>query len=137
MQYSVPQFIDIEDKIVGPLTGKQTLYLLLGGAILFIAQTSCDTALFVVIAIPTIVLSLALAFYKPSGRTLAAYLKAAAIYFTSAHEYIWKREFTKQEIKRAIKKIKKESPKKTVTKNRLKELAWILDTRTAVSDDGR
>ena len=137
MQYSVPQFIDIEDKIVGPLTGKQTLYLLLGGAILFVAQITCDMGLFIVIAIPTIVFSLALAFYKPQGRTLAAYLKAAVLYIISPHIFIWKREISKQEIKRAIKKTKKELPKKAITKNRLRELAWILDTRTAVSDNNR
>jgi len=135
MQYSVPQFISIEDKIVGPLTGKQTLWLLAGAGILFVAQLTCDMGLFIFIAVPTIVISLAFAFYKPQGRPLIDYLKAAFQYFTSPHAYIWKREIFQQEIKRAIKKTKKELPQKVVSKNRLKELAWILDTRTALNNN--
>lgn len=135
MQYNVPQFLDIEDKIVGPLTGKQTLWLMAGGGILFIAYTTADLSLFIFIAVPTAAFSLALAFYKPQGRPLSDYLKAAAVYFTSPHTFIWKREIFQPEIKRAIKKTEKELPKKIVSKNRLKELAWILDTRTAINDN--
>jgi len=35
MQYKVPQNIDLEDKIVGPFTMKQFLYLFVGGFILY------------------------------------------------------------------------------------------------------
>ena len=35
MQYKVPQNIDIEDKIVGPFTMRQFLYLMVGGFILY------------------------------------------------------------------------------------------------------
>ena len=37
MQYQLPQFIDIEDKIVGPLTFKQFIYIAGGAGICFIA----------------------------------------------------------------------------------------------------
>jgi len=36
MQYQVPQFIEVEDRIIGPLTLKQFLYLAFAGAILFV-----------------------------------------------------------------------------------------------------
>jgi len=37
MQFNVPQFIETEDKLIGPFTLKQFLYLAAGGALLVFA----------------------------------------------------------------------------------------------------
>ena len=42
MQYGVPQFINVEDKIVGPFTGKQTICLIVGGGILMLLFSVFD-----------------------------------------------------------------------------------------------
>ena len=39
MQFKVPQFIDMEDKIVGPLTLKQFAYILGAGGFSFLLWT--------------------------------------------------------------------------------------------------
>ena len=39
MQFQVPQFIEIEDKIFGPLTFKQFIYLAGGGGLCFLLYT--------------------------------------------------------------------------------------------------
>jgi adenosylhomocysteinase len=46
-QFTVPQFIDVEDKIFGPITTRQFLILLATGLILFIAFKLADIALFI------------------------------------------------------------------------------------------
>jgi hypothetical protein len=46
MLFNVPQFIDVEDKIAGPLTVKQVLWLIGMGAVLFIVWTFFDTPTF-------------------------------------------------------------------------------------------
>jgi hypothetical protein len=42
MQFPVPQFTDVEDKIIGPLTVKQFFILLVSAAIIFFSSTSVN-----------------------------------------------------------------------------------------------
>ncbi len=45
MQYKVPQKIDLEDKIIGPLTLKQFIYLLIGGMLDYLIFSSIKSFL--------------------------------------------------------------------------------------------
>lgn len=92
MQFNIPQFIDIEDKIIGPLTLKQCLYLLAGGAIIFFSWYLFEFWLFIIIALPVAVLSLALAFLKINGRPFGQILAAFIGFSTKPKLYIWKKE---------------------------------------------
>lgn len=92
MQFNVPQFIEIEDKIVGPLTLKQFLYLAGGGAILFFAWYFSKLWLFVIIAIPVAALSFALAFLKIHGRPFIHFLTSLIGYLFKPKLYIWKKK---------------------------------------------
>ena len=47
-QFVVPQFIDVEDKVIGPVTVRQFLILLVGGGVLFIAYRLSDFTLFLI-----------------------------------------------------------------------------------------
>lgn len=91
MRFRVPQFIEMEDKIVGPLTLKQFFYL--GGAalLLLICWFSLRLAAFILIAIPIGLLALALAFYKVQGRPLATFLGSWLKYSGKPKIYIWKK----------------------------------------------
>ena len=46
MQFSVPQFVEVEDKIIGPLTLKQFLVLLGGGFVVFVLYKFITNAFF-------------------------------------------------------------------------------------------
>jgi len=92
MQFKVPQFIEIEDKIIGPLTLKQFLYLLAGGGILAILWFYLTLGAFLLIAIPIAVLVLGLAFYKVHGRPLIHVLGALFKYFSKPRLYLWRKE---------------------------------------------
>ena len=78
MQFKVPQFIDVEDKIFGPFTFRQFLYLAGGAGICFLLYKTLPLVVAIIIMLPVIALSLALTFYrvneKPYFRNIEIYL---------------------------------------------------------------
>ena len=134
MQYSVPQFLDVEDKVVGPFTGKQALFMIIGFGVLLISFTFFPISFFIVIAIPTIILTLAFAFWKPKGFTVSRWMTNIINYYTTPHFYVWRREPDSKMFKQTQRKqSSKEVQAIPISKNRIKELAWLLDTSTSVS----
>lgn len=134
MQFGVPQFIDVEDKIVGPLTAKQTIYLIFGGGVILLTFTFFNFLFFVLIMAVVAPLTLAFAFYKPKGVPLAQVLSSAMDYFTSNHLYVWRREPVITMYKTVQKKhAAAEAPMKIVSKSRIRDLANLLDTSAAVN----
>ncbi len=91
MQFKVPQFIDIEDKIIGPLTLKQFIYLLGGLGVIAISWFYFKLGVFIIISIPILVLSLGLAFFKVNGRPLVSILGSLIKYMTKPKLYLWKK----------------------------------------------
>jgi hypothetical protein len=134
MQHSVPQFIDVEDRIVGPFTAKQFMWLGIAGGLLFILWSYCDVSLFVTMAVPILLFFGALAFYKPNGRPFIIFLQSIFFFFTSSRAYVWKRVFKKDKIKikRGIKKLSASGGIETriFDKSRLRELAWKIETQS-------
>lgn len=92
MQFQVPQFIETEDKIVGPLTLKQFLYIAAGAALCFMLFFFLQTALWVFFVIIIMPISLSLAFVQINGRSLPMIMMAALGYYWKPRFYIWKRE---------------------------------------------
>ena len=45
-QFVIPQFIDVEDKIIGPITVRQFIIMLAGGGLVFISYKLSDFTLF-------------------------------------------------------------------------------------------
>lgn len=134
MQFSVPQFIDVEDKVVGPFTGKQALYLMVGGGVLLLCFTFFNIFFFFLVAIVVAPVTLAFVFYRPRGVTLAQFLGNALEYYTTNHLYFWRRE-PESALFKAVQKRHtiEEAPMKTVTRSRIRELANLLDTSAAVN----
>lgn len=136
MQFKVPQNIDMEDKIIGPLTLPQFFYLLFGGIIIYILFSKLVlnglTFIFIILAIPIGLFSFALAFVKVQDRPFPSFVLAAIKYLSLPRLRVWQRVPEQQ--KRPVVVTKKSEPeKKTPTKHlddlRAKELAGILDTR--------
>ena len=107
MQYQVPQFIEVEDKIFGPLTLQQFIYLA-GGAGIVVVLISLLPLFFAIIAsIPIIVLSLGLAFYKMNNRSFVEILESGVFFFLNDRLYIWKRKEGGPEDTNAPQKVEK------------------------------
>ena len=73
-QFVVPQFIEVEDKIFGPVTTRQFLILLIASGFIFIAFKTLDLALFAVFTFFFGGFALVLAFVKVRGQSFHFFL---------------------------------------------------------------
>src|SRR3989344_3018488 len=94
MQFQVPQFIETEDKIIGPLTLKQFLYLALAGGACFGLYFILDTWLWLLVSIFVGASAAALAFIKVNGRPLPVIAFAAFQYYWKPRFYLWEQLLT-------------------------------------------
>ncbi len=92
MQFNIPQFIEVEDKIIGPLTLKQALYLGGGIGLLFMLWFFLKLSAFIIVAIPIGILCGALAFYKVNGRPFISFLASLLKYLRKPRLYLWKKK---------------------------------------------
>jgi hypothetical protein len=129
MRYQVPQFIEIEDKIFGPLTIKQFIYLAGGAGLSYLIYALLNQVipffLIAIIALPVIALSLALAFYKVNEKPFINVVESAIKYYIGSKLYIWKKEVkpvvTKEEVAKQDNLI---VPR--LADSKLKDLNWNL-----------
>jgi len=98
MQFQIPQFIEIEDKIAGPFSLRQLLYVSGGGIVAFVAFTFLPFLAAMVIAVVSIGGTLALALVKINGQPLSRMMIAAAGFFWKPRLYLWKREVKERQI---------------------------------------
>ena len=101
MRFEVPQFIEVEAKVVGPLTWKQFIYIAGGIGLLLIFFFTLPFMVFVVFGIPFGALSASLAFHKVNNRSLSIFLESFVNYFMKKKLYLWKRGEAQTIIERA------------------------------------
>ena len=92
MRFEVPQFIEIEDKIFGPFTWKQFVYLAGGvglAVVLFLVAPFFVTFL---VGIPIALLAAALAFYPVNSRPFSVLLESMWSYYKNERTYYWRRK---------------------------------------------
>lgn len=92
MQFEVPQFIEIEDKIFGPFTWRQFLYLGGGGALAVVLFFTTHWVVFLLIGVPVAALAGALAFYPVNNRPFSFFVEAIYNYFRRQRIYFWKQK---------------------------------------------
>lgn len=92
MRFEVPQFIEVEDKIVGPLTWKQFVYLAGGVGAIIISYLVLPFIFFVIIGIPVGALAGFLAFHQINNRPFSIFLESFITYFTHNKLYLWKKD---------------------------------------------
>lgn len=132
-QFVVPQFIDVEDKIIGPITVRQFILLIVCGLFLFLEYKLSDMVLFVVLGLPTFAVFGIIAFLKINGMPFHYFLLNIIQTLKRPAIRIWSRE-TKEivKIKAPLKKSGQTAgsilPKKTLAPSRLSDLALIIDT---------
>src|SRR5487761_2165005 len=90
MQYQVPQFIEVEDKIFGPLTLKQFIYLAGGAGLCLMFFTLLPIYNALIFMLPVAGFALALAFYQVNGRPFIEAVEHALGYAWGHKLYLWK-----------------------------------------------
>ena len=128
-QFQVPQFIEIEDKIFGPLTLKQFLYLAGGGAVVFFLWTLLPFWLFVITAPFAGAFFGSLAFLTINGRPFVIVMSSALSHYTKTRLFLWKRreKRTADMADRMLKAKKENLEIPALSESKLKELSWVLD----------
>lgn len=134
MEYQVPQFIDVEDKVVGPLTLKQFIYLAGGIGICVSAYLVLSFLPATLIAVPVAALAIALAFYKLNGKNFVQLLEAGISYYTGSKLFLWHHEDQKEPetpsaaaAAAAEREAQASRATPRLTRGKLSELAWSLD----------
>ncbi len=135
MRFQVPQFIEVEDKIFGPLTLKQFIYLIGGAGLCFIIYTIIGNIFIsIVFMLPVMAFALALAFYKINNKPFINVVEAAFSYFFKSKLYIWKK------VEKPI--VAKEQAEASVipdffvpklSDSKLKDLTWSLDIKQSAN----
>lgn len=91
MQYQVPQFIELEDKIVGPLTLKQFGFVAAAFVACFILFSFLTTTFAIMLSIPIGAMALALAFGKVKGTAMPKYLVNFVRFALKPQLYLWRK----------------------------------------------
>ena len=131
MQFKVPQFLDIEDKIFGPFTFREFVYLAGGAGLCFVLYRLLGLYAGVIPILAVAGFSLALAFYRPNNKPFIAMLEAGAKYMLQSKLYIWQKDRERQNNKKQIGVVKNnysaQGRNAKLTGSKLRDLAWSLD----------
>lgn len=126
--FQVPQFIDIEDKIIGPLTLRQFIILISTVAVIFLINRIFEFWLVIILGSVIGGLGLALAFLKVNGQYFSKVAFNAVKYFINPRLYVWQRtKKSKNLLNKPRTIVKKEKETKRLNLRDLEEFAKKLD----------
>lgn len=131
--YKVPQNVESEDKILGPLSLKQFIYALIGLGYGFITFALFQQFIFIwfIVGIPPALFLLALGLYQKDDQPLETYVIAVASYFTRPRIRFWEKEPIAE-----VFRVEPPPPKQEImqrdpgeVRSQLQQLAELVDTR--------
>ncbi len=138
MEYQVPQFIEVESKVVGTLTLRQFIYVAGGAGLCVVFFIYLPIVFAFLLSAPVAGLAVALSFYKVNGKPFIEMLEAAFNYYIRGKLFLWKhKDLSAKERNTAAAAAaaaeatsleSRETPK--LTRGKLSELAWSLDVST-------
>lgn len=130
-QFTVPQFIDVEDKIIGPITARQFVIFLIGAILIAIAYRLFDFALFSVLGVIIFAISMLLGFVKINGRPFHFFLLNIIQTWRRPTTRVWNNRLAKIVDENKIPTLKFDSTRSTkeyYKKSKLAQLSLVVDT---------
>lgn len=134
-QFVIPQFIDVEDKIIGPITTRQFMIMIGGGLSIAVAYRLFDLKWFAIISVIILAIVIVFSFVKINGRPFHYFLVNMIETLKKPNLRVWDKVLSRSDLKI---KAKKEGEKdgggpgsytrKPLVKSRLTELSLIIDT---------
>jgi len=132
-QFVVPQFIDVEDKILGPITARQFIILLVAGIIIFLTFRFGDFALFIAVLVIVGGIALLFSFAKVNGQAFHYFLLNILQTMRRPPLRVWNKSYSKAELEYLRKfgadlhgKVVAET--KVVQRQHIRDLALIVNT---------
>ena len=137
-QFTIPQFIDVEDKIIGPITARQFIIMLSGCMLIGVSYKIFDFSAFLFIGIIIFAVSGIFAFAKINGRPFHFFVLNLIQTLKRANLRVWNHAISKIAVDYELKEgnlssyllidADKRKHKRHIA-SRLAELALIVDTR--------
>ncbi|PIR76440.1 MAG: hypothetical protein COU32_01990 [Candidatus Magasanikbacteria bacterium CG10_big_fil_rev_8_21_14_0_10_42_10] len=132
-QFVVPQFIEVEDKIFGPITTRQFLILLAAGITIFVAYRYADTPLFVSIAVIIGIIAIVFSFVRVNGQVFHFFLLNIIQTMKRPSLRIWHKAYTDKDLEYLMKsglgeEMTETVTKKTVKKQHIRDLSLVVNT---------
>jgi hypothetical protein len=136
-QFTVPQFIDVEDKIIGPITARQFIIILAGCLVLFISYSTLDFGMFLLIFVAVAIFCILFGFIRVNGMPFHFFLLNFVQTSMRPGKRVWDNEIGRIEAKIETEVLERKeevvaAPKeKMYNSTRLAELSLIVDTQGA------
>jgi hypothetical protein len=131
-QFTVPQFIDVENQIIGPITTRQFMIFLAGAIIIAASYKLFDFSLFVTIAVIVFILAASFAFVKINGRPFHFFILNLVQTLRRPGLRVWDNRAAAPSAEVQLPVVPsgyQAAPPKFYKKSRLAELALIVDTQ--------
>lgn len=131
-QFVVPQFIEVEDKIFGPITTRQFLIIMVSAIIIGLAYRFGDFTLFIFCLLFFGGGALILGFVKVNGQQFHYFLLNIAQSFRRPSLRIWNKNFSKQDLNywrsQEIQEIELKAVKKEIKREKIRDLSLLVNT---------
>ena len=131
-QFTVPQFIDVEDKIIGPITVRQFLNFLGAAIIIAISYRLFDFALFATVGVVVIIIAVVFGFIKINSQPFHLFTLSLYKTLRRPKTRVWNNRSKalpdEEDISTPVKKSAPTQPK-IFERSRLAELALVVDTK--------
>lgn len=133
MRFQVPQFIEVEDKIFGPFTFKQFVYLGGGAGLCVIIYSFTPKLIAFPLMLAAAGLSGALAFFKFNNKPFLNLIESFFKYVVGGKLYVWKKIERKAKEEAAAAEVAPQVYVPKLGDSRLKDLTWSLDVKENVN----
>lgn len=131
-QFVVPQFIDVEDKIFGPITVRQFLIMLATGLLIFISYKLADFTLFIIITLFLGSLAIMFAFVRVNGQNFHYVILNIIQTLRNPALRIWRKDYSDKELdylrKEEIEEVAEKEIIKIARPEHIRDLALIVNT---------
>jgi hypothetical protein len=143
-QYKVPQDVEAEDKLIGPLSLRQFIYVIIGvvwaGLMFFILRPNnspspaVNYTIMAVLIIPITGFFLLLGFGKRQEQSFEKYFVALVRFYFVPRVRVWDKDLSTVELIREEAAAPEIITEKNVSKSSLEQLALVMDTHGFMKD---
>ena len=136
MQFQVPQFIEVEDRIFGPFTFRQFVYMTGGAGSAYLLYRLLPIWVAPPLVGGVVAFAAALAFYEYNGRPFILAIEAGFHFIRKPKLYLWSNKQSKvntNSLKAVVAQNQSDIYVPKLSESKLHELAWSLDIRERIS----
>lgn len=133
-KFVVPQFLDIEPKILGPITARQFLIMLADAGFVFVLFRLLTIPFFLLFGLPALALGIVFSFVKINGQPFHYFVINMVQTLKRPQLAVWYKEYTEGELRALAKeaveaKAAPPPPRRELpTASKLAELSLVVNT---------